>query len=303
MLRIGSHVSFGKEQLLGSVKEALSYGSNTFMFYTGAPQNTMRSDINMKLLKEARELMVEKNIDINSVVCHAPYIINLANNKDADKYKFSIQFLINEINRCHILGIKTLVLHPGSSVGLDKDLAIKNIIYALNIVLDSDTDVVIALETMAGKGSEIGSNLDELKSILNGISNKSLVGICLDTCHLNDSGVDISSFDDYLKSFDDAIGIEKIKVVHVNDSKNGIGSHKDRHEVIGFGTIGFDALLNVVYEDKLSNVPKILETPYIGESDDAKERLYPPYKFEIEMLRNKVFDENLKEKIRTYYKM
>lgn len=302
MLIIGSHVSFNKEQMYASVKEAVGYGANTFMFYTGAPQNTMRNELDIKYTEDAKKMMIDSGIDIENVVCHAPYIVNLANNKDVDKYKFSINFLINEVKRCHELGVKKLVLHPGSAVGIDKNIAIKNIIYALNIVLESDEDVIIALETMAGKGSEIGVNTSELKIIIDGIERQELIGVCLDTCHLNDAGVNLKDFSAYLDEFDEIIGLDKIKVMHVNDSKNEIGSHKDRHEVIGYGTIGFDVLLNAIYEPRLESIPKILETPYIGEYDDDKNRIYPPYKFEIEMIRNKKFNSNLMDDIRAYYK-
>ncbi len=301
MLIIGSHVSFNKDQLAGSVKEALSYGANTFMFYTGAPQNTVRSEIDDFKTIEAYNLMKENGIGLEHVVCHAPYIVNLANNKDLDKYRFSIDFLIKELDRCALLGIKNLVLHPGSAVGLDRDDALKNIIYALNIVLDTCDTVTICLETMAGKGTELGVNMDELETIIKGISKKEQIGVCLDTCHLNDSGVDIAKFDEYLDEFDSKIGIDKIKVVHVNDSKNPRGSHKDRHEILGFGTIGWQNILNVVYCPRLEGIPKILETPYIGKTSDAKERDYPPYKFEIEMLKNRTFDEEMPAKIRAYY--
>lgn len=302
MLIIGSHVSFGNNQLLGSTKEALSYGANTFMFYTGAPQNTMRSTLSEELTNQAKKLMLENNIDINNVICHAPYIVNLANNKDKEKYKFSIDFLKEEVKRCHFLGTSKLVIHPGSAVGNDRSEALKNIIYALNIVLDDDEDVVILLETMAGKGTELGTNLDELAVIINGIQKKKLIGLCLDTCHLNDSGVDVSKFGKYLDEIEEKIGLDLVKVVHINDSKNELGSHKDRHENIGYGTIGFDNLLNVIYEDRLKNIPKILETPYIGEFDDDKTRTYPPYKFEIEMIQRKEFNIKLKEDIRHFYK-
>ena len=124
----------------------------------------------------------------------------------------------------------------------------------------------------------------------------------MDTCHLNDSGIDISKFSEYLDEVDKRIGLDKVKVIHVNDSKNGIGSHKDRHEVIGCGTIGFNNIVNAIYDSRLASVPKILETPYIGDNDESKTRIYPPYKFEIEMLRNKIFNPNLKEDIRKYYK-
>lgn len=301
MTKIGCHVSFTKDQLLGSVKEAVSYGANAFMFYTGAPQNTVRSEIDDFKTIEAYNMMKANGIRLEDVVCHAPYIVNLANNKDLEKYRFSINFLTQEIRRCELLGIRYLVLHPGSAVGLDRIDALKNIIYALNIILESDESVIILLETMAGKGTELGIDIDELEMIINGINKKEAIGVCLDTCHLNDSGVDISKFDEYLDEFDKRIGLDRVKVVHLNDSKNVLGSKKDRHELIGYGTIGFDSLLSVVRNSRLKDIPMMLETPYIGVSDEDKERLYPPYKFEIEMLRKGEFDPELKGKIREYY--
>ena len=302
MLIIGSHVHYGKDQLLGSVEEAIKYGANTFMFYTGAPQNTTRVPLDERLIKEAWDLMEKSGINRENVVCHAPYIINLANNKDVDKYKFGIEFLVSEIKRCEHLGIKRLVLHPGSAVGIDRTQALKNISYALNIALEHDNSVIVALETMAGKGSELGITTDELKVIIDSIEKKELTGVCMDTCHLNDSGVDISKFKEYMQEFDEKIGLDKVKVLHINDSKNGIGSHKDRHELLGYGTIGFENILNVVYDSVFENIPKILETPYIGENDGDKDRIYPPYKFEIEELKEKKFNPNLKEDIRSHYK-
>lgn len=295
---IGSHVSFdSKEQLVKSVKEAISYGANTFMFYTGAPQNTNRCVINDRLTIEAYELMKNNNIDVNNVICHAPYIINLANDNDPSKYDFSINFLKNEVSRLESLGIKYLVLHPGSSVGIERMKALDNIGNALNYVINDETSVTILLETMAGKGTECGKNIEELKYIIDKVNNKNCIGICLDTCHLNDSGIDLNNIDSYLKEFDNLIGIDKIKCVHINDSKNIIGSHKDRHENIGFGTIGFDTILKVLSNESLKNVPKILETPYVGENKE-----YPPYKFEIEMLKNNEFNPNLIQDIINYYK-
>ena len=285
-LLIGSHVSFAKDQLLGSVKEALGYGSTTFMFYTGAPQNTFRSKINEENTKEAYELMKENNIDMDKVIVHAPYIINLANNKEEDKYEFSINFLIEEVNRCNMFNVKNMVLHPGSHVGLGPEVGLKNIIDALNKVIDTTTGVRILLETMAGKGTELGTNFDDLKYIIDNIHNKDRIGLCLDTCHLNDAGYEIGNFDKILDEVDSKIGLSYVKCVHVNDSKNPIGAHKDRHENIGYGTIGFDKLIKVIYNDRLTDVPKILETPYI---DDKA-----PYKEEIEMIRAKTFNNNLK---------
>ena len=291
MLYIGSHVGFKKDsQLLGSVKEALSYGANTFMFYTGAPQNTNRYPIMDGLTLEAMALMKEHDFDYSKVVVHAPYIINLANDKDPEKFKFSVRFLQEELERCELLGIKSIVLHPGSHVGLGVDAAISNIAKGLNMILETH-DVTILLETMAGKGTEVGSSLEEIKRIIDLVDDKEHIGVCLDTCHLNDAGYDMSKFDGFLDQFDSLIGLDKIGCVHVNDSKNVLDAHKDRHENIGFGTIGFDNLISIIYNNRLENIPKILETPYV-------DREFAPYKYEIEMIRNKKFDSELIEKIR-----
>lgn len=285
-LIIGSHVSFNnKEQLLGSVKEALSYNANTFMIYTGSTQSTSRSTINDEFTYEAYKLMLKNNIDSNNVIVHAPYIINLANRKDEDKYKFYCDFLANELDRCKSLGLNKIVLHPGSATTCSREEAIKNIIDGINYVYNKTTDIMILLEFMAGKGTEVGSSIDELKCIIDGINDKDRIGVCLDTCHMNDSGIDISKFDDFLNEFDIKIGISKIKCIHLNDSLNNIGSHKDRHANIGYGTIGFDNLLRVVYNDRL-NVPFIIETPYINRNTNES---FAPYKYEIESIRNKEF--------------
>lgn len=300
-LIIGSHVSYKKDtQLLGSVEEALKYNSTTFMFYTGAPQNTARFEIDDSLTENAFKIMKENNIDPNNVVVHAPYIINLANNENKDNFTFACNFLKQEIKRCDKLKMNYLVLHPGSAVKLDRNVALKNIIDGLNIVLSESQNVIVCLETMAGKGTELGINFNELKEIIDGINLKNKIGVCLDTCHLNDAGYDMSNFDKVLDEFDNRIGLDKIKCIHINDSKNEIGAHKDRHENIGLGTIGFDNLINIIYHDKLKNIPKILETPYVD--SDTKKRVYPPYKFEIEMIKNKTFNPNLISCVRSYYK-
>lgn len=297
-LIIGSHVSFKSDkQLFGSVNEALSYGENTFMFYTGAPQNTIRSNINDNLTNKALEVMKENNINIDNVIVHAPYIVNLAK-EDND---FAISFLKQEIKRCSMLHIKYMVLHPGSSVSITKEEGINNIINALNIILDNEYDVTICLETMAGKGNEVGSNLLEIKNIIDKIEYQNKIGVCLDTCHLNDAGYDISNFDSILDEIDKLIGIDKIKCIHINDSKNILGSKKDRHENIGLGSIGFNNLINVIYNKRISNIPKILETPYVTINNNSKDKIYPPYKQEIDMIKNKSFDNNLLDKIRKYY--
>ncbi len=285
-LIIGSHVSFkGQDQMLGSVLETLKYNATTFMFYTGAPQNTSRSSIDLNKTLEAHNLMKENNIDINNVVVHAPYIINLANSKNFD---FNVRFLKEELSRTESLGVKNLVLHPGSHVGLGVDEGIKNIVDSLNLSI-TGKNVTICLETMAGKGTELGKNFSEIKRIIDGVKNKDAIGVCMDTCHLNDAGYDLNDFDKILEEFDNIVGIKYLKVIHINDSKNEINSHKDRHENIGFGTIGFDNLIKIIYNKKLECIPKILETPYI--EDKA------PYKEEIEMIRKKEFNSKLKEDI------
>ncbi len=290
MLLIGSHVNFKKDdQLLGSLKQALSYGANTFMFYTGAPQNTKRYPIEDGLTLAALQLMKEENIDYSKVVVHAPYIVNLANDSDPVKYKFSVDFLQEEIERCKLLGITKLVLHPGSHVGLGVDRAIANISNAINMI--SNDSVVILLETMAGKGTEVGSKLEEIKAIIDKVEDKEHIGVCLDTCHLNDGGYDIANFDEILDRVDRIIGLNKVGCVHINDSKNECGAHKDRHENFGFGQIGFDNLIKVIYNERLKDVPKILETPYVDKD-------FAPYKYEIEMIRSRKFDPDLIEKIR-----
>ena len=291
MLIIGSHVGFRKDdQLLGSLREALSYGANTFMFYTGAPQNTRRYPIEDGLTLQALEIMKEEGIDYSKVIVHAPYIVNLANESDPEKFMFAVNFLRDELERCEMLGIKNVVLHPGSHVGAGIENGINSIAKGLNMIL-GNTSVRVLLETMAGKGTEVGSKLEEIKAIIDLVDRKDLIGVCLDTCHLSDAGYDIVNFDEFLNLFDNIIGIDKIYCVHVNDSKNDVGAHKDRHENFGFGHIGYDTLINIIYNSRLENVPKILETPYV-------DREFAPYKYEIEMIRNKAFDSDLIDKIK-----
>ena len=278
MLYIGSHVGFSKNnQLLGSLDEALSYNANTFMFYTGAPQNTMRYAIDDKLTNEAYQKMQENNILLSKIIVHAPYIINLANPEE-EKHEFAINFLKQEVSRCEKLGIKNMVLHPGSHVGGGIENGIKLIIDGLNKVLESDNSVCILLETMAGKGSEIGFEFSQIKDIINDINKKELIGVCMDTCHIHDAGYDLNNFDGVLDEFDKIVGLEYIKCIHINDSKNPCGARKDRHENIGKGYIGLENLINVIYNKRLDNIPKILETPYVNEQ--------APYKEEIELIRS-----------------
>lgn len=296
MLKIGSHVGMsGKEMLLGSAKEAVSYGANTFMFYTGAPQNTRRKDISELNIEPAWEYMKDHGID--EIVVHAPYIINLGNSVKPETFSLAVEFLAKEIDRTIACHSHTLILHPGAHVGAGVEAGTAQIIKGLNEVLTADTDCCIALETMAGKGSEIGRNFEELARIYDGVIHNDKLRVCFDTCHTSDSGYDIiHHFDDVIGSFDRLLGKEQIAVFHINDSKNVPGAAKDRHENIGFGEIGFDALSAIVHHPDFKTVPKILETPYIPSLTKAK-KSYAPYKYEIEMLRKNQFDPALKERI------
>ncbi|PTE68293.1 deoxyribonuclease IV [Staphylococcus devriesei] len=291
---LGSHVSMsGKKMLEGSAEEAHRFGESTFMIYTGAPQNTHRKSIEDLNIEKGHEAM--KNYGLSNIVVHAPYIINIANTTKPEVFQLGVDFLQNEIERTQALGAKDIVLHPGSHVGAGADKGIEQIIKGLNEVLTHDNDVRIALETMAGKGSEVGRSFEEIARIIDGVTHNDRLSICFDTCHTHDAGYNIKEdFDGVLNHFDKVIGLDRIKVVHVNDSKNEQGAHKDRHENIGFGHIGFDALNYVVHHDSFKDIPKILETPYVGEDKKNKK---PPYKFEIEMLKAQKFDADLKDKI------
>lgn len=294
MLKIGSHVSMsGKKMLLGSSEEAKSYNANTFMIYTGAPQNTRRRPLE-ELNIEAGNLHMEEN-GISDIVVHAPYIINIANTKKAATFELGVEFLQKEIARTAAIGAKQIVLHPGAHVGAGADAGIEQIIKGLNEVIERDQTVQIALETMAGKGTEIGRSFDEIAQIIDGVTHNEQLSVCLDTCHIHDAGYDVKDgFDDVLNEFDKIIGVDRIKVIHVNDSKNEQGAQKDRHENIGFGHIGFEALHYIVHHESFESLPKILETPYVGEDKKNKK---PPYKYEIEMIKSGRFDKTLLEKI------
>ena len=297
-MKIGAHVSMsGKDMLLGSAKEAVSYGADTFMFYTGAPQNTRRKDISELNIDAAWEYMNVHGID--GIIVHAPYIINLGNTVKPETFSLAVEFLAKEIGRTISCRSHTLILHPGAHVGAGTEAGTAQIIKGLNEVLTADTDCVIALETMAGKGSEIGRTFEELARIYDGVVHNEKLRVCFDTCHTSDSGYDIiRRFDDVIREFDHILGKEQIAVFHINDSKNVPGAAKDRHENIGFGQIGFDALNYIVRHPDFEDIPKILETPWIPSPDDRK-KSYPPYKHEIAMLRKGVFDPGLKEKVLT----
>lgn len=283
MILLGSHVGMsGKEMFLGSVKEALSYGANTFMVYTGAPQNTRRKEISELRVEEAKALMAESGI--STFIVHAPYIINLGNSVKPETFELAVDFLKVEIERTHAMGSNILVLHPGSHVEAGVDAGIEQIIKGLNMVLTADTPVYIALETMAGKGSEIGRTFEELKRIYDGVNHPEKLRICMDTCHLSDAGYPVSTdFDGILAEFDRIIGLDQLAAIHINDSKNEEGAHKDRHANLGDGHIGFDTLKYIVHHPLLKDIPKILETPYIDDPEREGYKL-PPYKEEIAKL-------------------
>jgi len=283
MMLLGSHVSISGG-LIGAAKEAHSYGANVFMIYTGAPQNTRRKPIEELKVTEGHTYMKENGL-VDFVV-HAPYIINLASPK-LTTYTLAKDFLKTEIERTEKLGSKYIVLHPGAFTTETKEYGIDRIASGLNEVLTEDQDVIVCLETMAGKGSEIGRNFEELKAIIDKVHLKEKIGICFDTCHTHDSGYDVvNDFDNVIKHFDEVIGIAKLKVIHVNGSLNVQGAKKDRHANIGADEnsvkgkdhIGFDAINYIVHHDMIKDKILILETPWL----DKKTNLY---KEEIKMLK------------------
>ncbi|MBQ8591979.1 MAG: deoxyribonuclease IV [Lachnospiraceae bacterium] len=284
MLKIGSHVGMsGKDMFLNSAKEAVSYGANTFMVYTGAPQNTRRKDISELNIDAGWAYMKEHGID--EIVIHAPYIINLANAVKPETFTLAVDFLAVELERSAAMRSNVLVLHPGSHVGEGVEIGTKKIIEGLNKVLTKDTKCLIALETMAGKGSEIGRSFEELAAIYDGVTYNDKLRVCFDTCHTNDAGYDIvNDFDGVIDEFDRILGKNQIAVFHINDSKNVRGASKDRHANIGDGTIGFDALNYIVHHSDFMDIPKILETPYIPSASNPKD-LVAPYKEEIARFR------------------
>lgn len=296
MIKIGSHVGMsGKDMFLGSVKEALSYNANTFMVYTGAPQNTRRKDLDSLNIPAAQALMKENGIE--EFIVHAPYIINLANTVKPEVFELATEFLALELERTAAMGSTTLVLHPGSHVGAGAEAGIAQIVKGINEVLSKDTKVNIALETMAGKGSEIGRTFEELATIYDGVVYNDKLRICFDTCHTNDSGYDlVGHYEDIMEQFDKILGKDQIAAFHINDSKNPLGAAKDRHENFGFGNIGFDTLYKIVTDKNFENIPKILESPYIPHPEDKK-KSFAPYKHEIAMIREGVFHPHLKEEI------
>ena len=296
MVLLGSHVSMSApHSVLGSVKEAISYNANTFMIYTGAPQNTRRRAIDTLKIDEAKTLMAEHGLDMKNTVIHAPYIVNLGNTFKPDNFEFAIEFMTEEIRRADAIGAAQMTMHPGAHVGAGPEAAIDKIAEGLNRILTKEQNVQIALETMAGKGTEIGRNFEELAQIIERVDLGEKLSVTLDTCHIHDAGYPVrDDFDFVLEEFDRIIGLDRLKVIHVNDSKNAQGASKDRHENIGFGEIGFHALNAIVHHPKLAHLPKILETPFVGEDKKNKKA---PYLYEIDMLKKQTFNPHLLENI------
>jgi len=279
VLKIGSHVSFSEKGLLSAAQEAISYGATTFMIYTGAPQNTRRKPMEEQYVPEGLALMKEHGID--EIVVHAPYIINLASHK-TDTFRLAVEFLQSEIQRTAYLGVENLVLHPGAFTEKDLYYGIRRIAEGLDEVLSAAKNVNIALETMAGKGTEIGRTFEELAAIIEKTSFNDRLRVCLDTCHVHDAGYDIvNDFDGVVEQFDRIIGLDRLTVIHINDSKNPRGARKDRHAPIGSGYIGFDAIYRIVHHEVAAGKPIILETPWIGKEEATKR---PMYEAEIALL-------------------
>lgn len=294
---IGSHVAMKAPKMLaGSAIEAKSYDANAMMIFTGAPQNTRRKDISEMNIEEGKRLL--KLYGIDHIIGHAPYIVNLGNTVKPENLPFGISFMHDEFVRSDALGIEALSFHPGAHLKKGPEVALKQIAYALNEAIDENQKVSVAIETMAGKGTEVGTSFEQLAMIFDACPKNDKLSVTMDTCHMSDAGYDIKNdFDGVLNEFDHIVGIDRIKAIHLNDSKNEQGSHKDRHENIGFGTIGFDALNYVAHHPQLESVPKIMETPYVKKDENDKKGV-APYKLEIQMLRNQKFDPEMQNKLK-----
>ena len=297
-MKIGSHVAnSGTKMLLGSVEEAISYNANCMMVYLGAPQNTYRKPLDQMNVEKALTLAKDNGINPHDIIVHAPYIVNLAQ-QDSEKFNFAVKFLSEELKKTDLIGAKYMVLHPGAHVGSGSHIGVNRIANGINQMLDltSEFNSVITLETMAGKGTECGRNFEEIAAIIDQIDNKDRIAVCLDTCHVNDAGYDlVNNYENVINEFDKIIGLKYLKVIHINDSKNPLNAKKDRHENIGFGHIGFDTIVKICNDERFKDIPKILETPYIDITDDLS---VPPYKEEIKMIKEGIFNSDIKDIIK-----
>ncbi|HBS91833.1 MAG TPA: deoxyribonuclease IV [Erysipelotrichaceae bacterium] len=281
---IGSHVSMSApDYFLGAVKEAISYHANALMIYTGAPQNTVRKPVEDLRIEEGLAVMEQAGISKKNLIVHAPYIINLANTVKEDTFTLAVDFLKKEIDRSWAMQARTIVLHPGAHVGAGEEVGIDRIVEGLDLANQNNPGITIALETMAGKGTEIGLKFEDIAAIRSRVKRPELIEVCLDTCHVHDAGYDVQAFSELLDEFDRVIGLNHLAVIHINDSKNIRGARKDRHENLGYGEIGFELFVKVMNEPRLASIPKILETPYVDG--------VPPYQKEIQMLKMGIFDD------------
>ena len=289
---IGSHVSMSAPgYLLDAMQETVGYHANACMIYTGAPQNTRRVPVEKLRLQEARDYMQTHGLSMDHVIVHAPYIINLANTIKPETFDLGVRFMRQELERVQALGVRVLVLHPGAHLKEGEEKGLAKIVEGLDLAMEGmGEQLTIALETMAGKGSELGWKFEQLRWIIDHARYGERLGVCMDTCHMHDAGYDVQDLDGLLAEFDRVIGIQRIAAVHVNDSRNVRGARKDRHANIGFGEIGFDALSAFVHHPALTDIVKILETPYVEG--------HAPYGEEIAMLRQNTFDPSLMDQIR-----
>lgn len=285
-IKLGSHVSMAGKGLLAAAKEAASYNSNTFMIYTGAPQNTVRKKIEDLYIEEGQQFMKENGL--SNVIVHAPYIINMASPK-SNTFGLAVDFLRKEIERTEAIGSKYIILHPGSHVGTGEDVGLDRIVEGLNEVITKDQNVIITLELMAGKGSELNYKFEHTAYLLEKVKHNGKLAVCFDTCHVHDAGYDIvNNFDGVMEEFDKIVGLDWLKVFHINGSLNPRGAKKDRHANIGAGDdnpkgrdhIGFDAIHYIVHHETVKGKPCILETPWLDKNTNL-------YKEEISKLRMK----------------
>lgn len=276
MITLGAHLSASKG-FVNMYETALSIGANTFQFFTRNPRGGKAKDIDKADIDEFLKL-VNANDSFGTVLAHAPYTLNACSAK-ADVRTFALETFKDDIARMELIPNQLYNFHPGSHVGQGEEKGIEQIAEILNEVIFEDMTTTVLLETMAGKGSEIGKTFEELNEIIKRVEQSDKVGVCLDTCHVHDGGYDIvNSLDEVLEQFDKVIGIDRLKALHLNDSKNPIGAHKDRHEKIGEGYIGINAFEKIVNHPVLSTLPMFLETP--NELDG--------YAKEIELLRSLV---------------
>lgn len=272
MLNIGCHLSISKG-LYNAALDAVSIGANTFQFFTRNPRGGKAKDLDMEDINKLKEIIEEYKFA--PLFAHGAYTMNLASDKEETR-EFANIILKDDLERLKLIPNAYYVFHPGSHVGQGSEKGIEFIVNALNEAIDENNDSIILLEGMSGKGTEIGRNMEELKAIIDGVKNNKNLGICIDSCHLYSAGYDVvNKLDEVLEEIDKIVGIDRLKAVHLNDSKVEFGSNKDRHEVIGKGTIGLEGIINIINHPLLRNLPFNLETPNELEG----------YKEEIEMLR------------------